>query len=311
MLANPPTRKLIEKLTQRSVKPIWEMTPDEVRAMLDFNIPMHGKPEPVASVEEKRVNGPNGEIPIRIYTPEGKSPLPALVYFSGNGFIHGSLNLANWLSRALANAANCKVIAVAHRSAPEHKYPAGLNDAFAVTKWVVEHARELAIDPAKIGVAGYSSGGNFAALCAIMARNNNIALKCQLIIAGVLDLSCSSASYEKFAKGYILEDKLMDWYIEQYLPEKANPKDPKISPFWEPNLANLPEALIVTAGCDPLVDENEIYAKRLEQAGIKVKYSCYKGQFHSFLQWRGELQEEPNPVIEIGYELKKIFNLPK
>ena len=156
------TKKLIEKLEAGMEKDVGDLTAEELRELIDQGRPSSGKPESVAAVEEKTITGPNGNIPIRIYTPEGDGPFPALVYFPGSGFMYGSLDLADWLSRALANAGKCKVIAVGYRSAPEHKYPQGLNDAFAATKWVIENATNLAIDSNNIGVAGYSSGGNFA-----------------------------------------------------------------------------------------------------------------------------------------------------
>ncbi len=307
MPVNQQTRALIDMLMRQSEKPMYEMTIEEFREGSKAFDALGCVSQPVERVDNQNIPGQNGEIPIRIYTPKGDAPFPALIYFKGSGFINGELDGQDALCRALTNSTQCKVIAVHYRSAPEHKYPIGLNDSYDATKWVVDHAAELSIDPAKIAISGYSSGGNYAALVAIRLRDEGVKLAYQVLMAPVLDLSCSMPSHKEMGEGYILDAKSIEWTFNLYLPKNSDRKDPRISPMWEKHLKGLPPTLMITAEYDPLIDEGKEYAQNLKAAGVPVKYTCYIGQVHALLSCRGELDQEENPVDEIGAVLSEAF----
>ncbi len=307
MSLNPQTKILVDEILSLNATPSYEMEVDEVRRVSDETHKLSGQPEPVEKVENRKIPGLHSDILIRIYTPKGTGIFPALIYFRGSGFIHGGIDSQDVLCRALTNATQCKVIAVQYRSAPEHKYPAGLNDAYAATKWLIDHAKELNIHPEKIAISGYSSGGNFATLTALRLRDEGIKLAYQVLICPCLDLTASLPSQKEFAEGYLLDAKTIEWFLNHYLSQSDDRKDPKISPLFETNLKGLPPTLMITAGCDPLRDEGKQYADNLRHAGVKVKYSCYAGQIHDLLVFRGRLDQEENPVDEIGEVLRKEF----
>ena len=307
MPVNPQTKALLDMLMQQRGKPTHEMTIEEFREASKAGEVLAGERQPVEHVENRNISGPNGDIPIRLYTPKGEAPFPALIYFKGSGFIYGDIEGQDPLCRALTNATQCKVIAVQYRSAPEDKYPIGLNDSYAATKWVIDHADELNIDPEKIVISGYSSGGNYAALVAIRLRDEGIRLAYQVLMCPVLDLTCSLPSHHEMGEGYILDAKSIEWFLNLYLPKDVDRKDPKISPLWEKNLKGLPPTLVITAEYDPLRDDGKQYADNLKEAGVPVKYTCYQGQIHALLACRGVLDQEENPVDEIGAVLSEAF----
>lgn len=311
MPLSPQTKALVDKLMQQQVKPAWKMTIEEFREVSKAFEALGGEHQPVEKVENRKVPGYHGDIPIRLYTPKGQAPFPALIYFKGSGFVYGDLDRSDALCRALANATQCKVIAVQYRSAPEHKYPIGLNDSYAATKWVFEHADELNVDRERIAISGYSSGGNYAALVAIRLRDEGVKLAYQVLMCPCLDLSCSLPSQQEFAEGYLLDAKTIEWFLNLYLPKDADRKNPKMSPLWEKNLTGLPPTLMITAEYDPLRDEGKQYADNLREAGVPVKYTCYQGQIHALLAYRGELEDEENPVDEIGVVLSTALGVGK
>jgi len=309
MSLSPQTKIALEVIEQARPTPIWEMSLAEYRKMVDglANEQIMGPTEPVEKIENRTIEGRNGPIPICVYRPAAKSRA-AILYFCGSGFTYGELKTQDNVCRGIANRSGYTVIQVAYRSAPEYKYPIGLNDAHDATLWVREHANELGIDPDKVGVCGYSSGGNFAALIAIQERDAGRPLFCQVLLAPALDLSSSCPSHVRYAEGYLLDTKSRDWHFAQYLPEGADLVDPNISPYWQKNLRDLPPTLIVTAEYDMLCDEAAEYANKLKEAGNAVKYSCYLGQIHAFIAWRGLLDQEENPLDEIGDYLRELLS---
>lgn len=309
MPLNTPTKNLIEKLMKNKIS-FDNLSVEEYRKIASEFRQLAGPPEKVKKTESLVISGPNGNIKIRSYTPLSvKNDLyPALMYFSGSGFVNGeNLDLQDSVCRSLSNATRSKVFAVAYRSAPEHKFPAGLNDSFAALCWVFENAKTLCIYPKKTAVCGYSSGGNFAALLAIKARDEGLPLAYQVLVCPCLDLSCSTHSHKVFSGGYVLDQDTIHWFYKHYLPDGVNLRDPTISPLWEKDLRDLAPALIISAEYDPLRDEAKLYADNLKQAGVPSQYSCYLGQFHLLLSCRGELQQEKNPIDEIGHVLINTF----
>jgi acetyl esterase len=263
--------------------------PAAARAMLDApESSMDLRDVPIGKVEDRKIPGPGGEIPVRIYTPVAASgsPLPALVYFHGGGWVIGSINSHDSLCRSLANDAGCKVISVDYRLAPENVFPAAADDCFAATQWVEKNASEIGIDPNRIAVGGDSAGGNLAAVVSLMAREQKAPrLSFQLLIYPMVDVGMDTESFKTNAKGYMLESGSIKWFIDQYAkPEHYN--DYKLAPLRAKSHASLAPAYVVTAGYDVLRDEGRAYADKLKAAGVQVEYVNYEGMIHGFFGQR-------------------------
>lgn len=269
--------------------------------------PLAGAPESVNKVEDLQILGAVG-IPVRIYTPLNDIDLPVFVYFHGGSFTVGDLDTHDAPLRALANRAGCIVVAVAYRLAPENQFPAAPEDAYAATKWVVEHAAEIGGDATRVAVGGDSAGGNLAAVVTLMARDHNSpTLVYQVLIYPNTDVTMSSASWQELGnKGYILTTEGMASSLAQYLPDSLDKKNPYLSPLWA-NLNSLPPALVIIGECDPLRDEDEAYAERLKQAGVPVVSKHYEGMIHGFFQMAGTLEAGKKVIEEIAANLKQAF----
>lgn len=291
-----------------NLRPVEELTPAEARAQM--TPAPHPRP-PIGSVEDRKISGPSGEIPIRIYTPAapatGSRGRPVLVFCHGGGWVVGDLETHDGLCRSLANAAGAVTVSVDYRRAPEHKYPAAAEDAYAVTRWAETNARELGGDPSRLAVAGDSAGGNLAAVTALMARDRGgprIAL--QVLLYPITDCVFDTPSYLEFADGHFLSRGAMQWFFQQYLTRPAQAVEPYVSPLRSPDLSGLPPSLVLTAECDVLRDEAESYAARLQQAGVSVDHIRCPGMIHGFLR-RTEVFPQALQMIDlIGQRLKSL-----
>jgi acetyl esterase len=282
MPLDPGLKLVLDQLAANPGPQLHELPVAQARAFFDqMQLP---RPEvKVAEVMDRRIPGPAGELPVRIYRPEGEAPFPALVYFHGGGWVIGSLETHDGSCRELANRIGCVVVSVDYRLAPEARFPAAAEDCFAATQWVAEHARELRIDAGRIGVGGDSAGGNLAAVVALMARDRRgPALRHQLLIYPVTDADFSRASYRENAEGYLLTTKAMEWFWSHYVPDATKRVEPYAAPLRATELAGLPPAFVLTAEYDPLRDEGEAYARRLEQAGVPTRLERYDGAIHGF-----------------------------
>jgi len=306
MPLQPQVQEFIEAQLKIRTKPVRDMSIMEYRNTIKAAYGNSKKIEELKQVEDRYIVGPHGKIPIKIYTPSNESSKAALIYLKGSGFVSGDLDEQDSLCRAIANRAKCKVIAVAYRAAPEYKYPIGFDDSYAVTKWVIMRGDEFQIDSKRVSVCGYSSGGNFAALIALKCREEGIPLQAQILLCPCLDLSCSMSSHARYSHGYLLDVEDVQWYLEQYLPENINVKSPKVSPLWENKLSELPSTLIISAECDPLHDEAELYADNLKRAGVEVEYYCYQGHIHAMFACRELFSFTIDPVDKITDFLIKI-----
>ena len=262
--------------------------PQAIRAqMAEFARAGAALAEPVSEVVDRTIPGPAGEIPVRVYRPGPEVPLPALVWFHGGGWTIGSLDTHDNTCRALANAVACVVVSVDYRLAPEHKFPCAVDDALAATRWVAEHAADLGVDPARLGVAGDSAGGNLAAVVSLLARDAGTPnLAFQLLVYPVTDYEFESESMTANATGYFLELESMRWFYRQYLNDETDGDDWRFSPIRAADLAGAPPAFVLTAEFDPLRDQGEAYARRLEAAGVPVEVRRYDGVFHGFFGMR-------------------------
>jgi acetyl esterase/lipase len=265
-----------------------------------------GEPEAVAHVENLRLPGPDGEIPVRLYRPDSKSALPGLVYFHGGGFVLCNLESHDGVCRSLANAAGCAVVSVDYRLAPEHRFPAAPEDCYAATRFVAERGRELGIDAARIAVGGDSAGGNLTAVVSQMARDRRgPRLRFQLLVYPVTDASFDTPSYRENAEGYFLTTNMMKWFWGKYLADPGDAANPYASPLRAKDLTGLPPGLCITAEFDPLRDEGEAYAARLRQAGVEVTATRYDGMFHGFFGMGALLDKGKKAVAQAADALKK------
>jgi acetyl esterase/lipase len=266
--------------------------------------------DPVHEVVERAIPGPAGEIPVRIYRPAPDGPLPALVYFHGGGWTIGDLDIYDPSCRALANAVGCTVVSVDYRLAPEHKFPCAVDDAFAATRWVAEHATELGVDAARLGVAGDSAGGNLAAVVSLLARDaRGPDLAFQLLVYPVTDYEFESESMAANATGYFLELESMRWFYDQYLADETQGDDWRFSPVRAADLSGLPPAFVLTAEFDPLRDQGEAYARKLEEAGVPVELRRYDGVFHGFFGMRDLMEPAQEAFDDVTKALRVAFGI--
>lgn len=224
------------------------------------------------------------DVPVRIYRPSEERALPVIVYLHGGGFVLGSLDSHDRLCRTLAAGVGAAVVAVDYRLAPEHPFPAAVDDAWSATRWVLDRGADLGFDVARVAVAGDSAGGNLAAVVAQLAHDAGLPLRSQVLIYPVIDRRLDRPSMLDNAEGYVLERADMDWFWQQYDPEGVAPSDPRAVPLARADLSGLPPALVITAEHDPLRDEGEEYAARLEDAGVVTKVLRFDGMFHGFVQ---------------------------
>jgi acetyl esterase len=266
---------------------------------------------PDAHVQNRELAGPERALPIRIYRPLGSEGrrLPALVYLHGGGFVIGSIDQSDADCRWLATGVACAVINVEYALAPEHPFPAGLEDAYCATRWVHEHADELEIDPARIALAGDSAGGNLAAGVAVLARDRRgPPLVFQLLIYPVADLSrFDTESYRDNAEGYLLTRSRMLWFASQYFAKPTDARNPLASLCLCEQLLGLPPALVITAEYDPLRDEGEAYARNLERAGVPVQLSRYPGMVHGFFAMSVHIDAGKRALAEAIAALRRAF----
>jgi acetyl esterase len=259
------------------------MTVPDARAATAGFLALQGEPVEVASVQDRTVPGPAGEIPVRVYTPAGEGPFPVVVYFHGGGWVIGDLEVVDQPCRQLASAAGAIVVSVDYRLAPEHRDPAAFDDSYAATVWVGAHAAEIGGDPARLAVAGDSAGGNLAAAVALAARDRGgPELAAQLLIYPVTDFNFGTASYQDNREGYLLTKGSMQWFWAHYLGAQDLDKDPYACPLRADSLVGLPPAYVATSEYDPLRDEGEAYARRLEEAGVAVTAKRFDGLLHGF-----------------------------
>jgi acetyl esterase len=282
MDVDPQVAAYLERLKALGLPPLPELTPEQARANFAASIdPLFGPVDAVYAVEDLVTDS---GVPVRVYRPDDSGgPSPALVFFHGGGWVVGSIETHDGTTRALAARSGCIVVSVDYRVAPDHRFPAAIDDAWAATRWVSEHADELGIDPARLAVGGDSSGGNLAAAVARRARDAGLPIALQLLIYPVTDHNFDTGSYDEFSEGYSLTREGMRWYWSQYLGD-ADGSDPDASPMRAADLTGLAPAFVASAGFDPLRDEGEAYARRLEDAGVPTTLVRYDGMIHGFLR---------------------------
>jgi acetyl esterase len=283
MPLDPAAKAMMDQMKAAGMPEIDSLPPVQLRQVTaEMFRAQGGTPEPVHQVEDRRIPGPAGEIPVRIYKPAGAGPLPVLVFFHGGGFVIGDLDSHDAACRALTNQAGCVTVAVDYRLAPEHKFPAAVDDCYAAAKWVSDHARELGSDPARMAVGGDSAGGNLSAVVSLLARDRGgPKIAFQLLVYPATDMACNTYSHKTFTD-YFLTDRAIRYFLGHYLRGEADRKDPTASPALAASHKGLPPTLIITAEFDPLRDEGEAYGEILRKAGVPVTVTRYDGMIHGF-----------------------------
>jgi acetyl esterase len=282
---------------------------DVARAQYEARIALMAPAGDIASAREQTIDGPGGPLRIRIYTPRGTGPFPLLVFFHGSGFVLCSLDTHDGMCRNLCAGSECVVASVDYRLAPEHKFPAGIDDCLHATRWAAAHAAELGADPRRIAVAGDSAGGNIAAVTALRVRDEGGPALCgQLLLYPVTDYHTpGTPSYQENAEGYGLTRDTMKWFWDHYLSNPTEGADPHASPLRAPDLSDLPPALLVTAEYDPLRDEGEFYAEKLRANGVPTALTRYDGVNHGFMFWVGVVDKAGAAMNEACNWLRGVF----
>jgi acetyl esterase len=305
ILAGPPmavdgrtldgrTQWLLVLLAHSGDPPIEKMSVAEARIAYDiFMLQMGGRPVPIGGFVDRTIDGPGGgRLRVRIYRPPGSvdRQLPAILYFHGGGWVMGSLEGYDLVHRFFCARTGCTLVAVDYRLAPEHKFPAAIDDAVAAFRWLSSEATALGMDPARIVVAGDSAGGNIASVLAQLMRAEPIPPCLQWLMFPATDLHCATHSYDSCGKDLFVTRAAMEWFRGHYLNDLAEIDDPRVSPLRSPDLSGLAPALIFTNGLDPLRDEGQAYAERLAAAGVKTVHREFDSLIHGFVGMRGALQ---------------------
>jgi acetyl esterase len=315
-----PMLVVIEQLkSMSSGTPLQKMTAEQARkaptpaeaamaVMQKNNISM---PPMQVDTVGKSVPVAGGKIHVRVYTPKGGSgPKPGIVYYHGGGWVIAGIETYDASAKALAEKTGAVVVSVGYRQAPEHKFPTAHNDSFAAYKWVVNNAGTLNINPDKIAVAGESAGGNLAAAVSMMARDNKVKMPVhQLLVYPIADGDLDSESYKEYADAVPLSKPLMGWFFDKYLSKPQDAKNPWISLVNAPNLKNLPPATVINAQIDPLQAEGQLYARKLEGAGVPVTAKVYDGVTHEFFGMAAVLPQAKDAQNLAVEELKKAFGM--
>ncbi len=312
MALDPQVQILLDLARKAALPEVWQLTPDQGREQYLTRVNKLKFNEAIFRTEDRRIQGPGSDIPLRIYTPRELNPgekLPVLLWFHGGGFVIGSIDTHDSACRMLANKADCLVVSVDYRLAPEHKFPAGVEDCQAAMKWTALHAVEFGGDASCMAVGGDSAGGNLAAVLAILARDAaHPKLVFQLLVYPCVAPEPETGSHHKFKEGYILSRNSITWFYKQYLRSGKDVNDFRFAPLMHDDLSALPPALIIVAGYDPLRDEGIEYAKKLIEAGNRVRLSNYEGMVHGFYLMGGALDAAKHAVAESADALREAFN---
>jgi acetyl esterase len=306
MPLDPQAQALLDQMKAMGFTYTPELTVTSAREMLQAMLAVRPAGEPVAHIEDRLIPGPAGEIPIRIYTPEGRGPFPVLVFLHTGGWMVGNLDCQDPLCRRITNRTGCIVVSVDYRLAPENPFPAAVEDSFEATQWAASHAAEFGGDPYRLAIVGDSAGANMAAVVALLARDRGgTKLAFQLLMFPATDFRLNTPTMEELGEGYNVTKDQMIWIRNNYLPNSADWTNPLASPLLAPDLSGLPPALIIYAEYDPLRDDAEAFAASLKEAGVPVKSSRYDGMIHDFI----DLFEEPGEraLAEIASALRAAF----
>jgi acetyl esterase len=312
MPLDPMVKAFLDQASALPRPKMWEMPLSLSRQGFSHMMGMIGpKDVPVGKVRNLVISGPAGDIRARVYAPvaAGGSAHPALVYFHGGGFVVGDLDTHDGLCRLFAHEGGFVVVAVDYRRAPENKWPAPMEDAFAATRWIFENASSLGIDAGRIAIGGDSAGGLLAASVTQGIKDlGGFKIAFQLLLFPVTDFAADSGSMDRYAVGYFLEKQTIEWCHSQVLPPGIDRKSPKISPLYGKDFSGLPPAYIMLGGYDPLRDQGLAYADKLKAAGVKVTVADYGEMVHCFIYLQSVLPQAHAAVADAAAMVAKALD---
>ena len=306
---DPQVQAVLDVMYSNGVPPTHGLSVESARGALDLFFAEEAS-EPVADVREFSFAGPESDVPIRVYEPEGERPHPICVFFHGGGWVLGNLDCYDNVCTRLANRAECLVVSIDYRLAPEHPFPAAPRDCYAATEWALANAGQLGGDPDRVAVAGDSAGGNLAAVVSLMARDRDGP---DISHQGLIYPAVNPAglevpdSYEENAEGYFLELASMEWFFDRYIQSEIDERNPYAFPLQARDLSDLPSATIVSAGFDPLRDEAYAYEERLEDGDVPVSHHHFEAMIHGFCSMTDELDAAEEGIDAIAEGLRGAF----
>jgi len=287
---------------------VWQAPLAEIRENTKLHIALKQPLLQIYSVDHRSINGPTSNLPIRIYRPSEENNLPALVFFHGGGWVLNFLDIYEPALRKIAKNGNFVIIAVEYQKAPEHSYPAPLDDCYATLKWVIENAAELGIDLAAIGVGGDSAGGNLASSVALKACSEQlISLAFQLLIYPCNDYQMNYPSATNYSQGYGLTTQAMKWFWDQYLSKVEDQEDPYAVPVKANSLRGVAPAILIAAEFDPLTDDVKNYYQKLIKDSVPAIYKEFAGQIHGFFNLSGVTDDAESLYSEIAKEINAVL----
>ena len=291
---------------------VWQAPLAEIRENTKLHIALKQPLLQIYSVDHRSINGPTSNLPIRIYRPSEENNLPALVFFHGGGWVLNFLDIYEPALRKIAKNGNLVIIAVEYQKAPEHPYPAPLDDCYATLKWVIENGAELGIDLAAVGVGGDSAGGNLASSVALKACSEQlISLAFQLLIYPCNDNQMNFPSATNYSQGYGLTTQAMKWFWDQYLSKVEDQKDPYAVPAKANSLRGVAPAILIAAEFDPLTDDAKNYYQKLIKDSVPAIYQEYAGQIHGFFNLSGVTEDAESLYSEIAREINAVLGRHK
>ena len=307
--------EIIKHLAERAalgLPQVWQAPLDEIRKNTHTHIALTQPLIDLFVIEHKFIPGPTADLPIRIYRPTNEKNLPALVFFHGGGWVLNFLDIYEPALRSIAKGGNFVIIAVQYQKAPEHPYPTPFNDCYATLEWVVNHAKELSIDPESIGVGGDSAGGNLASAVALKARDTKlISLAFQLLIYPCNEMQMQYPSATEFGEGFGLTTKSMRWFWDKYLPNLDDHSNPYAIPARATDLKGVAPAIVIAAQFDPLTDDARQYYQKLVTSSVPAIYKEYGGQIHGFFNLSGVTDDAPLLYSDIAFEINAILGRGK
>jgi len=310
MTLDPHVRRLLDMVAASGSAGVPAPTIDERRRGFAKLMALSGPGTAAGHAEDRVLPGPDGPIPIRVYTSAraANRRLPGLVYFHGGGFVAGSLDTNDALARTLADESGARVVAVGYRLAPEHRYPAALVDCHAATAWAMAHPIELGIEPGMVAVAGDSAGATLAAVvCRRLGERPGPQPLFQLLLCPIADFAAETESRRLFGTGYLIDETMIAADLRHYLPPGVTATDPQVSPLRAADLSGLCPTYIHTAEADPLRDEAVGYAARLREAGVPAQCTCHAGMIHLFYGMAGVIPYARTAWAQIGIEIRAAF----
>lgn len=308
-MLHPTLKEMIAVTREAKNPPLSRLSLAEIRRGPTKMKPLAGEPKPLAKVMNHIIHTSEGNLLMRLYYPQENKPLPCVLYFHPGGFVKGDIDTHDSVCRHLAEVSGCLIASINYPKAPEHPFPHALHAAKEAFLWLTSHYKEINGD-GRIAVAGENAGGNLAAVLTHLMRGRSpLPISFQALVYPQTDLTFSSLSHQEYGSGYLLERDSLEWYKKQYVPQNTGPEHPQLSPLFAEDFSSLPPALIITAEYDPMRDEGETYAQKLQSAGVPTILKRYSGMVHGFFQMGGLIDEARLAIEEVGTTLKTHFSL--